>query len=207
MFPAIMLGGIWTGWFTPTESAMFSVLYGTIVSCFVYREMDIRKLPSLAVATVRQVGPSIAVVVGASLFAWVMTYEQIDKVVVELILSVTSNRYVILLLINLILLILGMFIEVVAAIMIMLPILTPLMAIANISPIHMGVILVLNMMIGLLTPPVGMSLYMLSSASKRSFGDVVKMVSPWLIPLFIALAMVTYIEPITMFLPGLFGYV
>ena len=84
-----------------------------------------------------------------------MTYEQIDKVVVELILSVTSNRYVILLLINLILLILGMFIEVVAAIMIMLPILTPLMAIANISPIHMGVILVLNMMIGLLTPPVG----------------------------------------------------
>ena len=75
-------------------------------------------------------GPSIAVVVGASLFAWVMTYEQIDKVVVELILSVTSNRYVILLLINLILLILGMFIEVVAAIMIMLPILTPLMAIA-----------------------------------------------------------------------------
>ena len=207
MFPAIMLGGIWTGWFTPTESAMFSVLYGTIVSCFVYREMDIRKLPSLAVATVRQVGPSIAVVVGASLFAWVMTYEQIDKVVVELILSVTSNRYVILLLINLILLILGMFIEVVAAIMIMLPILTPLMAIANIRPIHMGVILVLNMMIGLLTPPVGMSLYMLSSASKRSFGDVVKMVSPWLIPLFIALAMVTYIEPITMFLPGLFGYV
>ena len=207
MFPAIMLGGIWTGWFTPTESAMFSVLYGTIVSCFVYREMDIRKLPSLAVATVRQVGPSIAVVVGASLFAWVMTYEQIDKVVVELILSVTSNRYVILLLINLILLILGMFIEVVAAIMIMLPILTPLMAIANISPIHMGVILVLNMMIGLLTPPVGMSLYMLSSASKRSFGDVVKMVSPWLIPLFIALAMVTYIEPITMFLPGMFGYV
>ncbi|MFR3755070.1 MAG: TRAP transporter large permease subunit [Enterocloster sp.] len=127
--------------------------------------------------------------------------------VVELILSVTSNRYVILLLINLILLILGMFIEVVAAIMIMLPILTPLMVIANISPIHMGVILVLNMMIGLLTPPVGMSLYMLSSASKRSFGDVVKMVSPWLIPLFIALAMVTYIEPITMFLPGLFGYV
>lgn len=206
MFPAIMLGGIWTGWFTPTESAMFSVVYGIFVSCFIYKELDLRKLPSLAVATVRQVGPSIAVVVGASLFAWVMTYEQIDKVVVQFVLSVTSNKYVILLMINIILLILGMFIEVVAAIMIMLPILTPLMAVANISPIHMGVILVLNMMIGLLTPPVGMSLYMLSSASKRSFGDVVKMVSPWLIPLFIALLMITYIEPITMFLPGLFGY-
>ena len=99
-----------------------------------------------------------------------MTYEQIDKVVVELILSVTSNRYVILLLINLILLILGMFIEVVAAIMIMLPILTPLMVIANISPIHMGVILVLNMMIGLLTPPVGMSCICCHRHPKRSFG-------------------------------------
>lgn len=206
LFPAFMLGGIWTGWFTPTESAMFSVVYGIFVSCVVYKEMDIRSLPSMAVATVKQVGPSIAVVVGASLFAWVMTYEQIDKVVVQLILSFTTNKYVILLLINLILIVMGMFIEVVAAIMIMLPILTPLMAIANISPIHMGVILVLNMMIGLLTPPVGMSFYMLSSASKRSFGEVTKMVAPWLIPLFIALAMVTYIEPITMFLPGLFGY-
>ncbi len=206
LFPAFMLGGIWTGWFTPTESAMFSVVYGLFVSCVVYKEMDIRSLPSLAVATVKQVGPSIAVVVGASLFAWVMTYEQIDKVVVELILSFTTNKYVILFMINIILIVMGMFIEVVAAIMIMLPILTPLMAIANISPIHMGVILVLNMMIGLLTPPVGMSLYMLSSASKRSFGEVTKMVAPWLIPLFIALAMVTYIEPITMFLPGLFGY-
>ena len=88
----------------------------------------------------------------------------------------------------------------------MLPILTPLMAVAGINPIHMGVILVLNMMIGLLTPPVGMSLYMLSSASGRSFGEVTKMVLPWLVPLFLALALVTYVEPITMFLPGLFGY-
>lgn len=206
MFPVIMLGGIWTGWFTPTESALFSVIYGIIVSCFIYKELDIRRLPALAVATVKQVGPSIAVVVGASLFAWVMTYEQVDKYIVSLILSVTTNKIIILLLINIILLILGMFIEVVAAILIMLPILTPLMAVANINPIHMGVILVLNMMIGLLTPPVGMSLYMLSSVSKRSFGEVTKMVTPWLIPLFIALAMVTYIEPITMFLPGLFGY-
>ena len=206
LFPAIMLGGIWTGWFTPTESAMFSVVYGLLVSCVIYRELDIKTLPSLAVATVKQVGPSIAVVVGASLFAWVMTYEQIDKVVVDAILSFTTSRVLILLLINLILLVLGMFIEVVAAIMIMLPILTPLMAVADISPIHMGVILVLNMMIGLLTPPVGMSLYMLSSASGHSFGTVTKMVAPWLIPLFVALMLVTYIEPITMFLPGIFGY-
>lgn len=206
MFPVIMLGGIWTGWFTPTESAMVSVIYGILVSCFLYKDMKLRDLPRLAVATVRQVGPSIAVVVGASLFAWVMTYEKIDQIVVNAILSATTNKYVILLIINIILLIMGMFIEVVAAIMIMLPILTPLMTVAGINPIHMGVILVLNMMIGLLTPPVGMSLYMLSSASGHTFGEVTKMVLPWLIPLFIALLLVTYVEPIAMFLPQLFGY-
>lgn len=206
MFPVIMLGGIWTGWFTPTESAMFSVVYGLLVSVVIYKEFSIKELPRLALATVKQVGPSIAVVVGASLFAWVMTYERIDKVVVEHILAFTTNKHVILLLINLILVVMGMFIEVVAAIMIMLPILTPLMAVANISPIHMGVMLVLNMMIGLLTPPVGMSLYMLSSVSGHSFGKVTKMVLPWLVPLLVTLALVTYVEPITMFLPSLFGY-
>jgi TRAP-type C4-dicarboxylate transport system permease large subunit len=98
-----------------------------------------------------------------------------------------------------------MFIEVIAAIMITLPILTPLMAVAHISPVHMGVILVLNMMIGLLTPPVGFSLYMLSTVSKRPFNDVVKMCFPWVLLLIGALLLVTYIEPITMFLPRLMG--
>jgi TRAP-type C4-dicarboxylate transport system permease large subunit len=125
--------------------------------------------------------------------------------IVDFILSFTTNKYVILLLINVLLLVLGMFIEVIAAIMITLPILTPLMAVAHISPVHMGVILVLNMMIGLLTPPVGFSLYMLSTVSKRPFNDVVKMCFPWVLLLIGALLLVTYIEPITMFLPRLMG--
>jgi TRAP-type C4-dicarboxylate transport system permease large subunit len=106
---------------------------------------------------------------------------------------------------NVILLILGMFIEVVAAIMITLPIFAPLMAIAGINPIHMGVILTLNMMIGLMTPPVGFSLYMLSTVSGLPFNTVVKMVSKWWIPLFITLLLVTFVEPITMWLPRILG--
>jgi len=205
LFPVILLGGIWGGFFTPTEAALVSIIYGIIVSSLIYKEMKLKEIPKLLWTSVKQVGPSIAVVVTASIFAWILTYEKVDQIVVKFVLSITTNRIFILLMINGFLLILGMFIEVVAAIMITLPILTPLMAVAHISPIHMGVILTLNMMIGLLTPPVGFSLYMLSTTSGYPFNTVVKMVSKWWIPLFITLLLVTYFEPITMWLPRVLG--
>jgi len=205
LFPVILLGGIWGGFFTPTEAALVSIVYGIIVSSVIYKEMKLKEIPKLLWTSVKQVGPSIAVVVTASIFAWILTYEKVDQIVVNLILSITTNRYLILLMINGLLLVLGMFIEVVAAIMITLPILTPLMAVAGISPIHMGVILTLNMMIGLLTPPVGFSLYMLSTTSGYPLNTIVKMVSKWWIPLFITLLLVTYFEPITMWLPRVLG--
>ncbi|WP_422479189.1 TRAP transporter large permease [Pleomorphochaeta sp. DL1XJH-081] len=206
LFPVIMLGGIWGGFFTPTEAALIAIVYGLIVSTLVYKDMKISSLPKLLLVSVRQVGPSIAVVVTAALFAWILTYEKVDKVVVEFILSFTHNRIVILLIINMFLIVLGMFVEVVAAIMITLPILTPLMMIAGVHPIHMGIILTLNMMIGLLTPPVGFSLYMLSSSSGHPLNKVVRMVMPWWIPLFISLLIVTYVEPVAMWLPKILGF-
>jgi len=207
LFPVVLLGSIWGGFCTPTEAALIAIVYGLIVSCIIYRDMKITELPKFLLVTARQIGPSIAVVVTASLFSWILTYEKVDKVLVETILSISTNRYVILLLINILLLFLGMFVEVVAAIMITLPLLTPLMVIAHINPIHMGVILTLNMMIGLLTPPVGFSLFMLSTISGHPFNKIVKMVAPWWIPLIITLALVTYIEPITMWLPRILGIV
>jgi tripartite ATP-independent transporter DctM subunit len=207
LFPVVLLGSIWGGFCTPTEAALIAIVYGLIVACVIYRDMKITELPKFLLVTARQIGPSIAVVVTASLFSWILTYEKVDKALVDIILSITTNKYVILLLINLLLLFLGMFVEVVAAIMITLPLLTPLMVIANIDPIHMGVILTLNMMIGLLTPPVGFSLFMLSTISGHPFNKIVKMVAPWWIPLIITLALVTYIEPITMWLPRVLGIV
>lgn len=205
LFPVILLGGIWGGFFTPTEAALVSIIYGIIVSTLVYKEMKLREIPKLLWTSVKQVGPSIAVVVTASVFAWILTYEKVDQIIVKYVLSITANRFLILLMINVFLLFLGMFIEVVAAIMITLPILTPLMAVAGINPIHMGVILTLNMMIGLLTPPVGFSLYMLSTTSGYPLNTVVKMVSKWWLPLLITLLLVTYVEPITMWLPRVLG--
>ncbi|MDR1931758.1 MAG: TRAP transporter large permease [Spirochaetales bacterium] len=205
MFPVIIIGGIWVGLFTPTEAAFVSAVYGIIISRFVYRDFKFKDTMNLIRETVYMVGPAISVVVGAALFAWIMTYEKVDKVIVQALFSISTNKYVVLLLINLLLLFLGMFIEVVAAIMLMLPILMPIIAVIDVNPIHLGVIMVLNMMIGLMTPPVGFSLYMLSTASKISFGQTVKYCFPWTIPLLIALALVTYFEPVVMFLPRLMG--
>jgi tripartite ATP-independent transporter DctM subunit len=205
MFPVIIIGGIWAGFFTPTEAAFVSAVYGIIISRFVYRDFKFSRIMNLIRETIYMVGPAISVVVGAALFAWIMTYEKFDKFMVQAVFSISTNKYVVLLLINLILLFLGMFIEVVAAIMLMLPILMPIIAVININPIHLGVIMVLNMMIGLMTPPVGFSLYMLSTASKISFGQTVKYCFPWIIPLLIALVIVTYCEPVVMFLPRLMG--
>ncbi len=207
MFPVIMLGSIWSGVVTPTEAAMIAVLYGLFVSIFLYKDIKLQQLPEIIIGALEQAGPSMACVISAGVFAWVLTYEKIDSVAVSLILSITQNKFVILLLLNVLLLFLGMFVEVTAAIMITLPILTPLIAIAGINPVHMGIILVFNMMIGLLTPPVGFSLYMLTSVANRKFDDIVKMVTPWLIPLFIVLALITYFEPFVMGLPRLLGLV
>lgn len=206
-FPLIIIGGIWTGWFTPTEAAFVSILYGLIISMLIYKEIKWTDISHMAIDTIRLVGPAITVVVGTSLFAWVLTYEKVDQMVLYAIFSITNNKYVILLLINLLLLFLGMFIEVVAAIMITLPILMPIIEVIGMHPIHLGVIIVLNMMIGLLTPPVGMSLYMMSSISGISFGRVTKMVLPWLAPLLISLLIVTYCEPVVMWLPTVLGFV
>jgi tripartite ATP-independent transporter DctM subunit len=205
MFPVIIIGGIWIGFFTPTEAAFVSAVYGIGISIFLYRDFKFKETVNLIRETIQMVGPAIAVVVGAALFAWIMTYEKVDRIMVQAIFGISTNRYVVLLLINFILLFLGMFIEVVAAIMLMLPILMPITNTIGVHPVHLGVILVLNMMIGLMTPPVGFSLYMLSTASGISFGKTVKYCLPWLVPLLIALLLVTYCEPLVLFLPGLLG--
>jgi tripartite ATP-independent transporter DctM subunit len=204
--PLIIIGGIWFGFFTPTESAFVSILYALIVTGFVYRELSGRDVLNMMVDTVRMVAPAIMIVAGASLFGWIMNYEKVDKLLLNLILGITTEKWAILLIINILLLFLGMFLEVIAVIMLMLPLLMPITQLIGVHPIHLGVILVLNLMIGLLTPPVGFVLYILSSTTKRSFNFVVKATMPWLIPLIVALMLITYIPELVLFLPGLLGF-
>lgn len=205
--PFIIIGGIWFGIFTPTEAAAVSIVYALIVTIFVYKEQHISDLPRLIFETVRMVAPAIMIVAAANLFGWIMNYEQIDQFLMEILFGITKNPILILIIINIILLILGMFLEVVSAIMLMLPIISPIVLAIGIHPVHLGVIMVLNLMIGLLTPPVGFVLYVLSSAAKVPVNNVIRYVTPWIIPLIISLLLITFIPELVLFLPRVLGFI
>ena len=204
--PVILIGGIWAGFFTPTEAALVSILYAVVVTGLIYRDLALAEIPRMMVETIRMVAPAMMIVAGASLFGWIMNYEKIDQVLLKLLLGISTNKYVVLLIINVILLVLGMFLEVISAIMLVLPVVIPLTQVLGIHPIHLGVVMVLNLMIGLLTPPVGFVLYILSSATQTPFKQVVRAVSPWLIPLLIALVLITLVPDLVLFVPRLTGF-
>ncbi len=205
--PLIIIGGIWLGFFTPTEAAFVSIVYALFVTIFIYKEQKISALPGLALETLWTVGPAIMIVAAANIFGWIMSYEKIDVFLMNALFSLTKNKYVILLLINILLLIMGMFLEIIAAVMIMLPLTAPIIQTLGIHPIHFGVILVLNLMIGLLTPPVGFVLYILASVTKVPVNRVIRICVPWMIPLLVVLFLITYIPDLVMFLPRVLGFV
>ena len=204
--PVVIIGGIWGGFVTPTEAAFISIIYAFIVTIIVYKELTFSSIPGLMIETIKIVAPAIMIVASANLFGWIMNYAKVDRYLIDILFSISQNKYVILLIINILLLILGMFLEVVSAIMLLLPILAPAVALLGVHPVHFGIILVINLMIGLLTPPVGFVLYVLSSAAKVPVYKVFRYIAPWIIPLLIALVLITFIPGITMRLPKLVGF-
>ncbi len=205
--PLLIIGGIWTGWFTPTEAAMVAILYAIILTCFIYRETRVRDLPKVIMNALRNVLPVLLIVVGATVFSFIINYEKVDQMVMELLTGFTSNKYVVLVLVNVVILIFGMFFDSIVAILLMAPIVTPLCGIYGIHPVHLGVVIVLNLMIGLLTPPVGTSLYLLSTMTGYKVTRIIRMTVPWLVPLFISLIMITYCDWFVLFLPRLLGFI
>ena len=207
LMPMIILGGIWGGFFTPTEAAFISIVYALILSLFIYKSIKFKEIPSLMLDTIKLTAPAIILVSAANIFGWIMIYEKVDQLFMNAVFGITHNRYLILLIINAILLFLGMFVDVISSIMLVLPILGPISTALAIHPIHLGVIVVLNLMIGLLTPPVGGLLYILSSVTKIPCNKITIMVLPWIIPLVIVLLLVTFIPDLVLFLPRLLGFV
>lgn len=203
--PIIIIGGMWTGFFTPTEAAFVSIVWGLIISIFVYKELKFKDIARLMLETIKLEAPATIVVVTAVLFGWIMNYEKFDQIIINALFGITTNKNLILLIINIILLIMGMLLDPTAAIILLIPVLGPLTRVLGMNPIHFGVMMVLNLMIGLLTPPVGFSLYILSTMTGYPIDKIFKMVSPWLIPLVVALILVTYFPDLVLFLPKLFG--
>lgn len=207
LMPFIILGGIWSGYFTPTEAALVSIVYALCVTKFVYRDMDFAELPEIMKNTVTGIGPALTIVSSAAVFGWILQFEHFDTWILNGLLNLSSNKIVILLLLNVILIIFGMFIDSTPVIMLMVPVFLPLTRQLGIHEIHLGVIVVLNLMIGLMTPPIGQSLFIMSSVTKKPFSEVCRCTSPWLIPLIICLLIVTLIPETVLFLPRLFDMI
>jgi tripartite ATP-independent transporter DctM subunit len=200
--PVLLIGGMLTGLFGPTEVAAITVLYGLLLG-LLYRRLTWTVLIQTAQETTRATASILIIVATAGLFAWVLTIEQVPALVSENLLSISTNPLVLLLLVNVLLLVVGMFMESIAAILILAPILVPPLAMAGVDPIQLGVVVVLNLMIGLLTPPIGMSLYMVSSIARIPVHQVLKGTMPFFIPLLLALAAVSIFPGLSTFLPNL----
>jgi tripartite ATP-independent transporter DctM subunit len=202
--PAIIIGGMSLGIFTPTEAAVAACAWALLLGALLYRTLSLKQFYKISIETIETTASVLLVVGAASLFGWVLTTTRVTETFAAALLSVTTDPLLILLLINLLLLVVGCFMETVAAISILVPVLMPVIEKAGIDPVQFGVIMVLNLMIGLLTPPVGMVLFVLSRVANMPFDRTVVAVAPFLIPLLVVLALITFIPDLTLYLPRIF---
>lgn len=200
LVPVIVLGGIYGGLMTPTESAAVAALYGIVAGMFIHREMDWKSLWQATLESAATSSIIILLIAMASIFGNIMTIEQVPEIIAEAILNVTSNKIVILLLINVFLLWIGLFMEALAAIVILTPILLPLVTAVGVDPIHFGVIMVVNLAIGFITPPVGVNLFVASSIAKVPIGHVAHAALRFLAIMIVTLLLVTYIPSLSLML-------
>ena len=198
--PAIILGGILGGIFTPTEAAAAAALYVLFLGCC-FRTLTWQGLLDVFHRTAVTTGTIMLIVAAAGLFGWVIAREQGPQIVAEAMVRITDNPWLFLLLLNVILLGIGMLLEPVAALLICVPILLPVATQYGIEPLHLGVVMILNLVLGLLTPPVGLVLYVLSSVTGAPLQRVVRGTLPFLLPLLITLLLITYISAISLWLP------
>lgn len=205
MAPVILIGGMTLGWFTPTEAAVAAVIWALFLGLVRYRSMTLRTLAKATFDTIETTASVLFIVTAASVFAWLLTTSQAAQALTDGILSVTQNKWVFLLMANVLILIVGCFIDTIAAITILVPILLPIVLKLGIDPIHFGLIMTLNLMIGLLHPPLGMVLFVLARVSRLSVERTTMAILPWLAPLFVALIAITYIPQITLWLPTFLG--
>ncbi|MGE4276789.1 MAG: TRAP transporter large permease [Lawsonibacter sp.] len=203
--PVIIIGGIWTGVFSPTEAACVATIYAFILSVIVYRGMSLKEMYTALRQTVADGAGILLIICGAAAFSWLVTMMGMTNALSEMLTSLTDNKYIMLMILNIAFLIIGMFMEALAVMTITVPFLIPLMNSFGIDPVHLGVLLVLNLMIGLCTPPVGTSLFICAKTAKISIESMYKAILPFLVPLVVVLFLITYFPPLVTWLPSLAG--
>lgn len=202
--PIIILGGIYSGVFTPTESAAVACAYGLIVGCFIYRELKLKDLVKTIRSAAGSSGMIMFIVSCAGVFALLMTREQIPAHAAEFIMSICSSRVTFLLLVNILLLIVGCFMDTTPAVLIICPILLPAVVSYGIDPVHFGIVVLLNMCIGMITPPLGINLYVAATLRQAKVGELVnRHLLTYMLCCLINLMLITYVPQICMWLPNL----
>lgn len=203
LMPVIVLGGIYSGIFTPTESGAVAALYGILVSVFLYKSIGLKKLVYISGNSTLMSAVILLIIGLAGVFGWLITTEQVPMKLADAVTSITTNQLVILLILNIIYLILGTFLETITAIVITTPIFLPLILAVGIDPIHFGVIQTVNLSVGLITPPMALNLLMASKIGNISVLQTVRALMPYFLVAIIVLLIVTYVPAIVLFLPNL----
>ncbi|MEX2518224.1 MAG: TRAP transporter large permease [Paracoccaceae bacterium] len=201
--PAIIIGGLWSGVFTPTEAAAIAAVYALLIAMVFYRELSMPQLFQIVRETMRESAIILFIVAAASLYGWLLVFTQIPQEMVGLVADLKLGPVELLLIINLFLLVIGLFMETNAAITIFTPMLLPLAVAVGVDPVHFGIIMVLNLMLGLLTPPVGMLMFAVAKVADVPVNKALVAIVPFYIPLVLSLLLVTFIPQISLFLPGL----
>jgi len=205
LMPVIILGGIYGGVFTPTEAASVAVFYGLFIGKFVYKELTLKKIKPVLVDSAVTTAMIMLIIAAAKVFGWIMTAERIPDVIAKSMLALTSSKFAILLLIDGLLLLVGCFMETNAALIILTPILLPVVATLGVNPIHFGIVMIVNLAIGMATPPLGVNLFVACGIEKLSIERISRAVIPFIVTNVIALLAITYFEPISLGLCKLLG--
>ena len=203
----IILGGIYGGVFTPTEAASVAVVYGFIVSFFIYKELSIDDIPKVLLNTCSLSGVVLLVLATASMFSFILTFERIPHALAQFIVSYADNWILFIILVHIVFILLGMVMDALPAIIVLMPIFLPVAVSLGMEPIHLGILVAANVGIGMITPPVGICLFVACGISKTTIGSVVRPLLPFLIFLIFTLIIITMFPEITLFLPRLLGFI
>lgn len=203
MLPVIILGGILAGVFTPTEAGAVAVVYALVLTMVFYRSLGAADIPKILLETGVQAGVIMLVIAAASPFSWLLAREQVGQAVVQLLAHIGDNKILFLLVLNVVLLVLGMFLDATAILIIVVPVLVPVFAALGLDPVHMGVMVVMNLMIGMVTPPFGLVMYVVCDILKVTITDFTRELWPFLLALVAILLTITYVPELVLFLPKL----
>ena len=203
MLPVIILGGILAGVFTPTEAGAVAVVYALVLTMVFYRSLGAADLPKILLETGVQTAVIMLVIAAASPFSWLLAREQVGQAVVQLLAHIGDNKILFLLVLNVVLLVLGMFLDATAILIIVVPVLVPVFAALGLDPVHMGVMVVMNLMIGMVTPPFGLVMYVVCDILKVTITDFTRELWPFLLALVAILLTITYVPELVLFLPKL----